>query len=350
MLVRSTWPRTAGRRGPRFFGPIGHFTWRRTVVTALITWLPLVLLAALEGNAFSSNMRESVLRDLRVTVRYLIAAPLFVAAGTVYLPQLAMAVRTFVDAELIARHDRARYDALVASTRRLVASPITDVLLTALAYVVTFTASPAFVADGATWAVSADGHFSYAGWWRMLVSQPIFMALWAVWLWRLALWTRFMWTVARMDLRLVAGHPDRVGGLRFVLTPIWGFAILAFAMGALGAGTVAESAVIDHRQLADFQYPGGGAHVLVSVVIFAGPLLLLSIPILRLQNQGTVRYGRLASRLGRQFERRWVDEGHRPGGRRGARGPRLLGHGRSVRDRRQHPEHQSAGAGVPARS
>ena len=52
--------------------------------------------------------------------------------------------------------------------------------------------------------------------------------------------------------------------------------------------------------------------MLVSVVIFAGPLLLLSIPILRLQNQGTVRYGRLASRLGRQFERRWVDEGHRP--------------------------------------
>jgi hypothetical protein len=31
---------------------------------------------------------------------------------------------------------------------------------------------------------------SYAGWWRLLVSQPLFMALFLTWLWRLFLWMR----------------------------------------------------------------------------------------------------------------------------------------------------------------
>jgi len=35
------------------------------------------------------------------------------------------------------------------------------------------------------------------------------------------------------------------------------------------------------------------------------------LPLLRLQARGIVEYGRLASRLGRQFEERWVDADHR---------------------------------------
>ena len=37
----------------------------------------------------------------------------------------------------------------------------------------------------------------------------------------------------RMELRLVAGHPDRLGGLRFVLVPLRGFTTLAFAIGRI---------------------------------------------------------------------------------------------------------------------
>lgn len=283
---------------------------QRLLIVALVAWAPLALLAALQGHAFSLNPHESLLQDLEVFARYLVAAPLFVAASGAYLPQLAATVRTFVDAGLIADHDRARYDTLVASTRRLLTSRLTDVTLVGVAYLLTFTASPALSWEGPTWMISADGHLLWAGWWRVLISQPLFLALWSVWLWRLVLWIRFLWTVSRLDLRLVAGHPDRLGGLRFALIPLRGFSILAFAFGTVVAGTVAEEVLVNGKLPADFTYVIG-AQVVAVLVAFGGPLLLLSHPLMRAKDQGIIAYGRLASALGRQFEAHWVDAGHR---------------------------------------
>lgn len=288
---------------------VGRSTWRCVLATAAITWLPLALLAAVEGHALAATPHQSLLLDLEAYVRYLVAAPLFVGAASVYLPQLASAVHAFVDAEIIARHDLDRYQALVGSTRRLMASRVTDVGLLAVAYIVTF-AAPAVQADGATWARPAAESLSYAGWWRLLVSHPLFIALWAAWVWRLLLWVRFLWVVARMDLRLVATHPDRLGGMRFILTPLRGFTVLAFAVGTIAAGTIAEAIIVDARLPIEFRY-FIGAQVVTVLVAFAGPLLLLSLPLVRLQERGTVEWGQAASRLGREFQKRWTEPGHR---------------------------------------
>jgi hypothetical protein len=289
---------------------VGRTTWHYVLITAAVTWLPLAVLAALEGNALSSTPHLSLLLDLQAHVRYLVAAPLFVGAASVYLPQLAAAVQTFVDADIIASHDLGRYHALLASTRRLMASRVTDVVLLALAYTLTFVASPAVQADGATWARSAAGSVTYAGWWRLLVSHPLFHGLWMAWVWRLLLWTRFLWVLSRMNLRLVASHPDRLGGMRFVLAPLRGFSVLAFAVGTIAAGTIAQAIIVEGRLPAEFKY-FIGAHVTGVVVAFAGPLLLLSLPLIRLQERGTFEYGRVASQLGREFQKRWTEPGRR---------------------------------------
>ena len=113
-----------------------------------------------------------------------------------------------------------------------------------------------------------------------------------------------------MDLRLVATHPDRLGGMRFILTPLRGFTLLAFALGTIAAGTIAEAIIVDARLPIEFRY-FIGAQVLAVLVAFAGPLLLLSLPLVRLQERGTVEWGQAASRLGREFQKRWTEPGHR---------------------------------------
>lgn len=132
-----------------------------------------------------------------------------------------------------------------------------------------------------------------------------------MWLWRLLVWTRFLFCVARLDLRLIASHPDRVGGLRFVLLPIGGFAILAFAFGAIAASSVAESIVFDGRTAAEFRYLVG-AQVVAVVLLLAGPWLLLIPRMLDLKIKGWFEYGGLASELGRQFEARWIASKEKP--------------------------------------
>jgi hypothetical protein len=281
----------------------------RAAIVLAVGWLPLIVLTALRGSGVARHPHDVLLLDLHAHARYLIATPMFVIAAAVYLPQLGWAVHTFLDAGIIARIDLPRYHALVASTRRLLASRITDAVIVALAYLVTWR-GPILSLEASTWAISSTGQLSVAGWWQQLVSQPLFLSLAGVWLWRVALWGRFLWTVARLNLRLVAGHPDRLGGLRFILIPLRGFAFLAFAVGAIGAATVGEAIIFDGRMASEFRY-FIATHVLTVLAVFVGPLIPLSIPLLRLQAHGTIGYGRLASNLGRQFERRWIDAGRR---------------------------------------
>jgi len=287
----------------------GQRLWLHALIIVAVSWLPLAILTALEGHALAATPREAFLLDIAAHGRYLVAAPLFVVSGYLSFPELSAVVRSFVDAEIIKEPDLPRYQALVNSTRRLLTSGWTAVALIILAYASTLLLSSAlYPTDISTWvapSVNGQSHRSLAGWWRALVSQPIFQTLLGVWLWRILLWARFLWCVVRMDLRLVASHPDRLGGLRFVMIPLRGYTVLAFAIGAITASSVGESMVFDGRQAADFKYLIG-AQVLFVIVLFAGPLMALSWRLLDLKIKGTLHYGSLASELGRQFESRWI--------------------------------------------
>src|SRR5262245_27077711 len=69
-------------RDPRVAG-------RRAVVTALVTWAPLAVLAAAQGLALRADPHESLLLDFAAYGRYLIAAPALAYASAPVLPRLA---------------------------------------------------------------------------------------------------------------------------------------------------------------------------------------------------------------------------------------------------------------------
>lgn len=62
--------------------PIGRgiqrHIWRLVLLTAVVGWLPLLILCSLEGLALSANPRESFLLDLSSYGRYVVASPAFV--------------------------------------------------------------------------------------------------------------------------------------------------------------------------------------------------------------------------------------------------------------------------------
>jgi hypothetical protein len=256
----------------------------------------------------SARAHESLLLDVSAYARYLVAAPLFVLASAVYVPQLDASVQQLLRARLLCDRDRPRLLALMYSTQALLTSRWTEVALVAFAYVATLTLSPMVYQTGVTtWVAPSKAGWrqvSIAGWWCTLVSQPIFMGFVGAWLWRVLLWARMLSHLAWMDLQLVASHPDRLGGLRFLLIPLRGFTLLAFAIGAVGAGGAAEGLIFDGRSFGDYRY-AIAVQAITVLVLFAGPFLLLMKPIVALQARGTLLYGRLATELGHEFEGRW---------------------------------------------
>ena len=86
--------------------------------------------------------------------------------------------------------------------------------------------------------------YSLAGWWHTLVSVPLLLLLIFGWCWRLALWTRLLWLIARLELRLVASHPDRCAGLSFLGHSVRAFAIVALALAVIVAGRSAHMSLL----------------------------------------------------------------------------------------------------------
>jgi hypothetical protein len=285
---------------------------RRALVVAAVAWLPLLVLAAAQGLLLRANPRESLLLDIAAYSRFLVALPLLVVAESVCLPKLGLIARHFGDAGLVGDAERSRYDALIDSSRGLLDHRGMEVGLVLGALVTTLgLGSILYPPTVSTWAVPLSdgvGAPSLAGWWRALVSQPLFLVFTFAWLWRTLVWGRFLWGISRLDLRLIPSHPDLSGGLRFVAVSLRAFSVVALALAVNMAGTVGEMIVVDQRAPTEFQFLVAGLLAFV-LLIFAGPLLLLARPLLRARIRGIFAYGELAGALGRRFETKWLSAG-----------------------------------------
>lgn len=295
---------------------------KRIVFLCLLTWLPLLLLAAKDGKLLTGNEEVPFLRDIEVHVRFLVALPLLLIAELVAHRRLRPLLNQFVERGLIPESEMPRFDRAVASSFRLRNSVIAEVLLLAFVYGVGILLfwRRFVLMDADTWyATPAPGgaRLSVAGKWYGFVSLPIFQFLLVRWYFRIFIWARFLWQVSRIPLRLVPTHPDRTGGLGFLSDSIYALSLLAVAHGALSAGFLANRIFFVGSRLSNFNAEILFMLALVMVVIL-GPLFVFAPRLNLTWRKGLFEYGELASRYVVAFDTRWLRGG-------AAAGAQLLG-------------------------
>ena len=298
------WERSLG-----FIKPVGAQVGRRILIAVAIGWLPLAVLAAVELLISSDASAKSFFYDFAVHARFLIAIPVLIFAESECVPRLGNIVKHFVETGLIIESDKTRFGAAVSSTRRMLNSPISVAVIVVLAYGAVATVAyysstdllPAWRRPGA----AAVPWRSLPGWWNVLVSLPLFLIILLGWLWRIALWARFLFLMSRLDLRLIPGHPDGAGGLKFIALSIRGFRLVSFALGAVVAGSLMNRQMQQALDLAEFRNLAIGLIVFLLLVI-AGPLTIFLRKLRRTKMQGFFEYGGLARAIGIQFEEKWL--------------------------------------------
>lgn len=282
---------------------------RRALLAALIGWVPLAVLAAVEGHALGDTPLESFLLDFATYARFLIAVPVFVIAEAECLPRLAEIARHFSDTGLVASTDQTRYEAVVASTARWWNATGADLVIVVLAYVHVLVGMLWYPLEINTWRTSiSEGRLtlSLTGWWLALVSLPLYLMLLYGWVWRVFVWGRFLWKMSRLNLQLNATHPDGAGGLKFIGTSTRPFSFLAFAIAAPPAGAMANLVVFAGQSPLEFKFLILGIVVLV-LLLFVGPMLVFVEPLRRARTRALFEYGALAASVGRQFGRKWIE-------------------------------------------
>jgi hypothetical protein len=286
---------------------------QRVVVIALLAWLPLLVLSALEGHVLGGSVAIPFLLDVEAHVRFLVAMPLLIIAELVVHRRMLPVVRQFLERNLIPESAMMRFEGAIESAFRLRNSVLAEVLLIAFVYGVGILIIwRQYVAlDATTWYATpfAEGsRLSLAGMWYCYVSLPIFQFLLIRWYFRLFIWTRFLWQISHIGLNLVPTHPDRVGGLGFLANTVFAFTVLAIAHGALVAGQIANRVFFVGATLPNFKAEIAVVLILMLCAVL-GPLLVFAPQLAQAKRKGLREYGTLAQRYVREFDRKWLRGG-----------------------------------------
>jgi hypothetical protein len=283
---------------------------RRALLSILLTWIPLLILSALQGNAMGHMVPVPFLRDFAVHARFLLAVPLLLLAETLLGSRLAHAASHFVDSGLILEKDFARFDAAIESGLRWRDSTAVEVILICMAYAFTTMSLLSTAIHVSTWYAvrsTAGVSLTWAGWWFVLFCVPLFQFLTLRWLWRLFLWAQFLWRMNYLDLQLVPTHPDEAGGLAFVGESQRFFGVVLLAYSIAVAGVLANGVLYDRYPLPHFA-PAIAAYVFVAVAIVLIPLLVFSGTLLKTKRLGLYQYGTLGTEYTSSFHKKWITD------------------------------------------
>jgi hypothetical protein len=269
-----------------------------------ITWGPLVVFALLRWAR--TGMADSLIRDLSVHARLLVAMPLFLIAERLLDRVARVTMARLFDEGYVPPGSVARVRALVASVARW-----RDAALPESIMLVGAVAAGAFALIG--WippagAIHGLGQSRYDAVriWYGLAALPLFQFLMWRSLFRWALWIRVLFGLARVPLRLLPAHADRRGGIGFVKTPslIYGAVILLATSAVLCAGWATQISV-KAAPLATFRAPFIVFVILGLVVAFL-PHVVFTPQLLRARIVGLREFGALVSDYTERFGIRWL--------------------------------------------
>ncbi len=290
--------------------------WRRTIFLVIVTWLPLMLLAASAGQLIGEAGTMPLLLDASVHVRFLIALPLLIMAEIGVDTRVRGTLQQFVRRGLVTDADMPQFRGAVDSASRLRDSWIAELalLLTVIALALGSLQGRGFSPNEASLATTSwytqGGALSPAGLWFTFVSLPLFQFLTLRWYLRIAIWGRLMWRVSRLDLQLIPTHPDRVAGLGFLAQTAYAYIPLALAHGSMLSALLVNRIVYAGHVLTDFKIEIASMVAFVLCLVLV-PLLLFGPRLMAVSLRGTAEYGAFADGVVRAFDRRWLRSGPR---------------------------------------
>lgn len=295
----------------RLARPPLDFLHRRIAAFVVVCWLPLPILALIGGEFLpAGDGRVPLLYDIEAHVRFLIALPLLIFAELPIHQRLRGVLHQFLARDLVRPADRPRFNVLIERALGLRNSVALEVILLVLVYTVGHWLWMREIAlDRANWyAQPGSGSLALTlpGTWYAWVSIPLFQFILVRWYLRFFIWSRLLWQISRLDLRMIATHPDHAAGIGFVGNSTYAFGPILFAQGALLSGWIADRVVRSKLTVLDFKVEIA-LLVVVMVIAILLPLVVFLPRLAEAKRQGRRKYGLLASQYTAAFEHKWIE-------------------------------------------
>jgi hypothetical protein len=257
----------------------------------LVTWVPMAILALLDGVFFAGSVGVPFLLEPAIHIRFLLVGPMLMLIDRMVDDKTRQAVNQFMRSGMVLPNKLPAFRAALAKVDAMCESKwpewvmliliIGNVLLRTLQFDLTIT----------TWAFpQADGQLSWAGYWFAFCGLPLIQFLILRWIWRWMLWIILLRKLNAVGLQLAPTHPDGAGGLGFLGVPPMAFTPLTLILGILLSGVLWERLTY-HQMTFQDTYPFLGAYAILSIVIHLAPLLMFSKTLWLLRQEGLAAIG-----------------------------------------------------------
>ena len=283
------------------------------LIAITLLWLPLVLLTLIAGSFAGDEIAQPFINDVVPQVRFLIALPLLLFADMAIDPAVGVAIRNLEVSGVVPDKERGRFQAALAKLARRRDSVWPDVFMLALAFSFTWLYQPGYgeaaveTADTSWLRSVSNGNasLSFAGWWYVLISAPVFQFILFRWIWRFLIWAGFLRRLSRLPLALHTTHPDLSGGLGILGLTQQTFAIVFVAFAAVMSSTIAHNILFEGESF-NASRPEIIVFVLICVVVIYAPLLFFTNQMYTARRVGLSQYGALGHRLSVAFYAKWI--------------------------------------------
>jgi hypothetical protein len=303
-----------------FAQPPAHHSWRfldlfryatlpmlyRAGVAVAIAWLPLAILSAFHG----LTPFLSFLTDFATQSRFLIIIPVLILGERPVDARYALVAHHF-ETSLVADNEQARFQSQWRSHEKLKDSATVRVILLLLTFAIAAWLSGYLLPEGAeflSWWKGGDGFrfFSLAGTWAIFISYPVLVYLTLLWIWRQVIWARFLRSTTLLNLRLIAAHPDHLGGLGFLEASLLGQLPFSFCLGVGLAGAIGNRVFHEGQKVLAYRFL---APILIAAALLVSlaPYFFFTPTLMQMRRRGMLQYGALARAVGEKFEQKWLD-------------------------------------------
>jgi hypothetical protein len=284
---------------------------RRVYLACCVTWVPLFVLSLIDRSSSTWSGGVPFLRDVDLHVRLLIVLPVLVLAEVVVHRRIRPLVKRFVDRRIISEADMPKFMSAVDSAVNARNSKILEFSLIFVVYTAGIWVWHNQIAlNTATWyAIPSGDHLrlTLPGYWLEFVSVPIVQFTLLRWYARLCIWFWLLWKISRLNLQLIATHPDGVAGIGFLGASAFAFAPILFAQGCLLSGAIADRVLFNKESVMSFKQEAI-ALILFMVTFILVPLFMFAPKLEEAKRKCAAEYGLLSSKYVRRFDRKWIRE------------------------------------------
>ncbi len=286
---------------------------RLALVGLCITWVPLVIITAIEGTLYAGTQLPFI-KDVSMQARVLVAIPMLIMIKFA-IDSKVMAVVKYLAEALMDQKERE----LILSTallrgKKLTRSGLTEavLLLIVIGATISFVKGGAYstLEDGTSWMTSGEGghqSLSVAGYWAFIISIPMFQFLFLRWLWRYFVWVLLLFRLSKARLNLLPTHADRAGGLGIIMLAQRSFSLI-FAAGSIVISGQFIAQLLEHPDSFNSIRSGAIGYIVVCVVFMLIPLIFFTGKLYKTKNDGLLYLSNLGATLSRKFEREWIND------------------------------------------